>query len=78
MAETTHKVEYLTGLSNLIPNKALGEIILVNMREIGAPTYTEEELEFAKTIGKTVPLEQKRDALRSRKLPNWEQFFEHK
>lgn len=76
MTETTHKVEFLTGLSNLIPNKALGEIILTNMREIGTPTYTEAELDFAKTIGETVPLEQKRDALRSHKFPNWEQYLD--
>jgi len=76
MTETTHKVEYLTGLSNLNPNKALGDIVLINMREISAPTYTEEELKFAKTIGETIPLEQKRDALRTHKIPNSEQYLD--
>jgi len=75
MTETTHKVEFLTGLSNLIPNTALGEIILANMREIDPPSYTDEELEFARKIGETIPPEQKRDALRTHKFPDWEQYL---
>jgi len=38
--------------------------------------YTEEELEFARRIGETVPVEQKRDALRKRELPDWEKYID--
>jgi aminobenzoyl-glutamate utilization protein B len=64
MAKTTHKVEFLTGVHNGVPNRSLAELVVSNMREIGAPTYTDEELSFAKELGKTVPREQKVDKLR--------------
>lgn len=64
MAKTTHKVEFLTGVHNGVPNRPLAELVVSNMREIGAPTYNEEELSFGKELGKTVPREQKVDKLR--------------
>ncbi|MDP2901441.1 MAG: amidohydrolase, partial [Candidatus Bathyarchaeota archaeon] len=50
MTETTLKVEFIMGLYNLIPNRAVAETITANMKEIGAPQHTAEELEFAKKI----------------------------
>jgi aminobenzoyl-glutamate utilization protein B len=76
MAGTTHRVEFLGGCYNLLPNKTLSEIVISNMREIGPPDYTEEELRFAREIGKTVPPEQKRDALRKINFPNWERYMD--
>jgi aminobenzoyl-glutamate utilization protein B len=55
MARTTHNVQFLSGVHNGMPNRPLAELIVANMREIGAPTYNEEELEFAKKLGETVP-----------------------
>jgi hypothetical protein len=56
MAETTHKVEFLTGVHNGVPNRPLAEAIVANMREIGAPTYTEEEYAFAARLaGRSCP-----------------------
>ncbi|MEM3005993.1 MAG: amidohydrolase, partial [Candidatus Bathyarchaeia archaeon] len=76
MAGTTHKVEFLGGCYNLLPNKTLSEVVISNMREIGPPKYTDEELKFAREIGKTVPPEQKRDALRKVNFPNWERYVD--
>ncbi len=64
MARTTHNVQFLTGVHNGMPNRPLAELIVANMREIGAPTYTEEELEFARRLGETVPHEEKMTRLR--------------
>ena len=64
MAETTHKVEFLTGVHNGVPNRPLAETIVANMREIGAPTYTEEELEFAAKLAESVSHEEKMTRLR--------------
>lgn len=75
MTGTTHKVDFLTGVYNLLQNKTLSRVILANMREIGPPKYTKEELKFAKKIGETIPLEQKREVLRNRKPPNWERYL---
>jgi aminobenzoyl-glutamate utilization protein B len=76
MARTTHNVRFLTGVHNGLPNRPLAEIVVANMREIGAPTYTQEELEFAKELAKSVPTEQKLSRLRSSLLPNWEQLLD--
>jgi len=70
MAGTTHKVKFLTGVHNGMPNKPLAELIVANMREIGAPTYTDEELAWAKELGKSVPRDQKRKGLARSHLPN--------
>jgi aminobenzoyl-glutamate utilization protein B len=64
MAGTTHRVEFLTGVHNGLPNRPLAELTVANMKAIGAPTYNEDELQFAKELAKSVPREQKLDKLR--------------
>ena len=76
MAGISHKVEFLTGGYNKLPNREYSELIVKNMREIGAPTYTKEELELAKEFLKTVPPEQKRASLRRSKRPGWEKLLD--
>ena len=70
MVGTTHKVKFLTGVHNGMPNKPLAERIVANMRKIGAPTYTEEELTWARELGKSISRDQKRKGLMRSKLPN--------
>ena len=76
MTGTTLKVEFLTGCYNKIPNRVLSEIVITNMREIGSPKYTKDELEFASKIGGTITKEQKRDALQKSELPHWEKYMD--
>lgn len=76
MARTTHEVEYLEGCYNVLPNKRLSELITNNMREIGTPEYTEEEMKFAEEISKTVSREDKEAGLRQTKRPGWEDFMD--
>jgi len=76
MARTTHKVEFLTGCYNLLPNKTLSELVVSNMREIGAPKHTEEELEFARELNESIPPEQKKESLRKSKRPGWEKMLD--
>jgi aminobenzoyl-glutamate utilization protein B len=76
MTETTLKVEFLTGVYNLLPSKVLSGVVVSNMRGIGAPTYTEEELAFAAEIAKSIPKEQKIDNLRKSKMPNPEKYID--
>ena len=76
MTNTTHEVEFISGLSNKIPNRTLSEVVLDNMRGVGPPEYTEEELEFARRIGETVPRQQKMDSLRKRGVPSWERYID--
>jgi aminobenzoyl-glutamate utilization protein B len=76
MTDTTLKVEFLGGCYNKLPNRALSELVVANMREIGVPEYTDAELEFASRIAETVPRQQKIDTLRKRKVPDWERYVE--
>jgi aminobenzoyl-glutamate utilization protein B len=74
MTETKLRVEFLTGVYNLLPSKALSGVVVSNMREIGAPNYTPDEVAFAAEIAKSFPKEQKVDNLRKSKMPNWERY----
>jgi aminobenzoyl-glutamate utilization protein B len=74
MTEATLKVEFLKAVYNKIPSKALSELVTENMRLIGAPKWSKEEMTFAEELSKNVPPEQKRDALRKSKRPDWEKL----
>ncbi len=50
MTETTVEYEVLGGCYEKLPNNVLYDLTHKNMVEIGVPSYTEEELKFAKTI----------------------------
>ena len=76
MTETTLKVEFLTGVYNLIPSKVLSEVVVSNMREVGEPRYTKEELTFASEIARSFPKEQKIDNLRKSKIPHPEKYID--
>jgi aminobenzoyl-glutamate utilization protein B len=76
MTGTSLEVDFLGGIYNKVPNKVLSDVVIANMREIGAPTYTEEELEFARKIGETVPRQQKIDTLRKQEVPDWEKYMD--
>jgi aminobenzoyl-glutamate utilization protein B len=76
MTETTLKVEFVGGLYNMILNRTLNDLIVSNMREIGSPTYNEEEKKFAKEISKTIKPEAKRDWLVKSKRPEWETLID--
>jgi aminobenzoyl-glutamate utilization protein B len=76
MTETTSKLDFLSGCYNKLPNRILSELVVTNMRQIGPPEYTEEELNFARKIGETVSKESKLDRLRISKIPNLEKYLE--
>ena len=76
MAETSHKVEFLTGCYNTLPSLHLAELVAMNMREIGTPTYRDEELTFAREITRTFSPDEKRNALRKSKRPGWEKLLD--
>ncbi len=76
MAQTKHKVEFLTGCYNTLPNKVLCTLMTNTMRKIGTPTYTEEELAWATELSKSITPEQKREWLRRSKRPNLENLMD--
>lgn len=76
MAGTTHTVEFLTGCYNTLPNRRLCELIVKNMREIGSPTYTAEELAFAQEMSESISPEEKRTSLRRSKRSDWQELLD--
>jgi len=76
MARTTHEVEFLTGCYNMLPNKGLSDLVISNMREIGAPVHTDEEIEFAKKMNESIPPELKKESLRKSERPGWEKMLD--
>jgi len=76
MTGTTHRTEFIKGVYNELPNRALSELVVNNMREIGAPKYTEEDQRFAKEIAKSITPEMKRASLRKSKRPEWEKLMD--
>ncbi len=74
MTETTLTVEMDRGSYNKIPSKTLSEVVTANMRRVGAPEYTPEELAFAAEIAKTYTKESKLDTLKKAKLPDYEKY----
>jgi aminobenzoyl-glutamate utilization protein B len=76
MTGTSLKVEFKKAIYNMMPNRVLSELVVANMREIGAPTYKEEELAFAAKIAEVIPRQEKRDSLRKSKVPQWEKYMD--
>ncbi len=76
MTETDLRVEFIGGCYNLLPSGALSRVVTSNMRGIGAPSYTDEELEFASRIAESFPKQQKIDNLRKQKVPDWERYVD--
>ena len=76
MTRTNLRYEFLGGLYNRIPNRVISESIVKNMREIGLPKYTDEEMKFAEEIAKSIPPEMKIEALRRSKRPGWERLVD--
>jgi len=76
MTRTKLEVELIEGCYNLIPNRTMAELIVKNMREIGTPKYSQEDLEFAKEIAKTIPREMKIAQLKKSKRPGWERLID--
>jgi len=76
MTRTKLEIQFLEGIYNLIPNRTIAEVIVNNMREIGPPKYTEDELEFSRSIAKTISRESKIRALQKSGRPDWEKLID--
>jgi aminobenzoyl-glutamate utilization protein B len=76
MTETRLKIEFIKGIYNKIPSRALSDLVINNMREIGSPEYTDEEMRFAEEIAKSISPAAKRNSLRKSKRPNWEELMD--
>ena len=76
MTETTLDADHMGGIYNIIPNKTLSDIVTANMRQVGPPEYTPEELEFAAKLDATIDREQKINTIRDSKIPDWQKYVD--
>jgi len=74
MTETRFEVEFLKAVYNKLPSKTLSNLVSSNMRLIGTPKWSKDEMAFAEELSQSVPPEQKRDSLRNSKRPGWEKL----
>ena len=54
MTETRVEIDFVKGCSNLISNKVIAKKLWENLTELGAPEYTAEEMELARSISEGV------------------------
>jgi aminobenzoyl-glutamate utilization protein B len=76
MARTTHKLEFLTGCYNYLPNTVLKDLVVKNMTEIGAPKHDAEDIEFAEKLNESVDRNMKMQGLRAYDIPEWEKYVD--
>jgi len=76
MTETELEVQFIDGLYNKIPCKGLADLVVKNMREVGAPDWSEEELGFAVKIAGQFSRQSKINAMRKAKVPDWERYVD--
>jgi aminobenzoyl-glutamate utilization protein B len=76
MTETDLEIQFIDALYNIIPNKTIAELIVKNMREVGAPEWSKDELVFAKEISSNFSKDAKMDALRKLKIPEYQKYRE--
>ena len=61
MTETEVRQQIIDGCSNTVPNRALEQLLWDNFNEVGVPTYTDEEMDYAKKL--MASIEVKSDSL---------------
>jgi aminobenzoyl-glutamate utilization protein B len=57
--ETAHKVHLITGVHEYLLNRPMQEALQNNLELVGAPQFTEEEQEFARSLQRIVNKEEK-------------------
>jgi aminobenzoyl-glutamate utilization protein B len=71
MTGTTYSYQFLTGGYNCLNLPSMADLAVKNMRTIGSPTYTDEELAFAREIQQTIPPETIVESLKRSKREDW-------
>ena len=55
MTGTDVEIEVISGMSNMLPNETVNEVLQTKLVEVGAPKFTEEEHAFARELSKSIP-----------------------
>jgi len=55
MTGTTLDIELYSGMSNLLLNETINNVLQKNLEQVGAPKFSQEDQTFAREISKTIP-----------------------
>jgi aminobenzoyl-glutamate utilization protein B len=69
MTATTFDVRFLAGCYNYLPNLVINRLLQSHMETLGAPQWSEAELEFARKMAESFAPGQKEAALKAGKAP---------
>ncbi|WP_251552032.1 amidohydrolase [Neobacillus muris] len=50
MTGTEYDIDFITGCYEMLPNKILGEVLLNNMKKVGAPDFDQQDMKLAKEL----------------------------
>ncbi|MEW6086068.1 MAG: M20 family metallopeptidase [Chloroflexota bacterium] len=57
MTGTEVEIQVISGMSNMLINDTVNDVLQSKLHEVGAPQFTEEEQEFARELSKSIPPE---------------------
>ena len=57
MTGTEVEIKVISGMSNMLPNETINEVLQSKLAEVGAPKFNEEEHAFARELSKSIPPE---------------------
>jgi len=55
MTGTELKIEVTSGMSNMLPNDTINDVLQAKLAEVGAPKFNEDEYVFARQLAKSIP-----------------------
>jgi aminobenzoyl-glutamate utilization protein B len=57
MTGTEVEIQVISGMSNMLPNETINEVLQSKLLELGAPKFSEDEQAFARELSKSIPPE---------------------
>jgi len=73
MTDATMDIDFLVGCYEMLPNKALSDLMIRKMREVGVMKWSEEDLRFAKKLAESMTPEERKDAILKSRMPKKEE-----
>jgi len=55
MTGTEVEIEVISGMSNMLPNETINQVLQSKLAEVGAPKFSDEEHAFARELSKSIP-----------------------
>ena len=55
MTDTEVEINVISGMSNMLPNDTINDVLQSKLHEVGAPKFNAEELAFAQELSKSIP-----------------------